>query len=263
MSVAAVMVARDEADIVEATVRHALWYVDELICADHRSIDGTRDILAGLPVTLFDVTERGFDGDSIWTWLAREAHARGHDWLLVNDADDIWHVNSELDIPVREYLATLDEQVLVVSGDSTNQIPTSGDDDEETNPVLRIVWRDRDPDAAKVACRLRPDFSYGRHGGWYGGVMKRPDIFRGLAVRHFTIRTAEQLVRKVRDGMDGMSVEAGMPEGFDESWGQWKGLTDDDIRARFYERFWSDDPDRGGLVYDPAPWRDGLAVTPE
>lgn len=43
--VCAVMLVKDESDIIETTIRHLLWHVDEVIVADNMSTDGTYDIL--------------------------------------------------------------------------------------------------------------------------------------------------------------------------------------------------------------------------
>ena len=52
MITAAVTMVRDEADIIETTVRHMLTQVDVVIVADNRSVDGTREILDSLPGAL-------------------------------------------------------------------------------------------------------------------------------------------------------------------------------------------------------------------
>ena len=99
--------------------------------------------------------------------------------------------------------------------------------------------------------------SYARHNAWYGGTLSPPTDF-GLRVRHFTIRSADQLVHKVRVGMDGYGVPADAPPGGDTGWEHWLGLSDDEIRERFRIDFWSADPVTDGLVHDPAPLKDGL-----
>jgi SAM-dependent methyltransferase len=54
-----IAMVKNEADIIEAFVRHNLGFVDVLVIADNDSVDGTREILVqlrqeGLPVVLFD-----------------------------------------------------------------------------------------------------------------------------------------------------------------------------------------------------------------
>lgn len=257
MSACGVMVARDSADIVEAVVRHSLWHLDDMICTDHRSIDGTREILDQLPVDLYELEGRGFDVELIWTWLAIKAYAKGHDWMVVVDDDDVWHVEADRDERVADFLELLPDTTRVVGASSFNHVPTSIDDPLEANPARRIGWRRINADARKVACRLRSDLTYGQHNAWYSGECWPPQD-RLFTIRHFTIRSADQLVDKVRTGLDSSSVEAGMPPGHDYGWqNQWGNATDDEIRTRFYAEFWSDDPEaEWSLVYDPAPLKE-------
>ena len=54
-----IMMAKNEADVVEAFVRHNLNYLDALVIVDNESVDDTRKILVqlqqeGLPIILFD-----------------------------------------------------------------------------------------------------------------------------------------------------------------------------------------------------------------
>jgi SAM-dependent methyltransferase len=54
-----IAMVKNEADIIEAFVRHNLGFMDALVIADNDSVDGTREILVqlrqeGLPIILFD-----------------------------------------------------------------------------------------------------------------------------------------------------------------------------------------------------------------
>lgn len=259
MSTAAVMVARDEADVIEAVVRHTLGHVDEMIAVDHRSIDGTREILRRLArrrskprMRVHVMDDRGLWGDKVWTSLAREAFDRGHEWVLIVDADDVWYTADDPTVRVADFLDSMNGDTLAVRGASFTHVPTARDNSREKNPLRRIGWRQRVPDSYKVACRLRSDFSYAKHEAWYNGHRSAPT--GGLALRHFTIRTAAQLVRKVRNGMDAASEAAGLPPGYDEGWAIWRGMSDAEIKARFRSRYFSPEPESdGSLVYDPAP----------
>jgi hypothetical protein len=58
MRLGAAAIVRNEADIIEAFVRHNLTLVDRLAIIDHGSFDGTESVLAalvkdGLPLTVF------------------------------------------------------------------------------------------------------------------------------------------------------------------------------------------------------------------
>jgi hypothetical protein len=91
---------RNEADIVEAFVRHNLAFVDGIAIFDHRSTDATPAILArlkaeGLPITLLQDSEEGFYQGSRVTTLARECFARTQaDFAFVLDADEFIRADS-------------------------------------------------------------------------------------------------------------------------------------------------------------------------
>jgi hypothetical protein len=84
---------RNEADIVEAFVRHNLTILDRLLVVDHGSVDGTSEILAalareGLPLSV-QRDERGPQFQSeIITQQCRVAFERGADFVFALDADE-------------------------------------------------------------------------------------------------------------------------------------------------------------------------------
>lgn len=269
MSTAAVMVVRDEADIIEPVVRHTLAHVDEIVVVDHRSTDGTREILAGLPVLLTRRDGRGLDGDAQRTRLAHIALGRGHDWALVVDGDDIWHTGED-DLRVADLLEHYAPDTLAVSAPVLDHVPTSADDPLESNPVRRTTWRRPLADARKVAFRLRPDLIYRNHNAEYNGEPAHP--VPGLLVRHFSIRSADQLIRKVRNGMDAYDHSGRRDLVLEEGWERWRGLTDEQIRGVFCDEFHAHDVSNLGpvvatadgwvpLVNDPAPLRSGSCTT--
>ena len=50
MRIASVSIVKDEADIIEAFVRHNLVFVDRMFIIDDRSSDNTSEILQGSPL---------------------------------------------------------------------------------------------------------------------------------------------------------------------------------------------------------------------
>jgi len=88
---------RNEADIIEAFVRHNLSRLDGLLVIDHRSDDRTRDILAalareGLPLAVsLDDDPAQRQPENI-TRLAREAFGHGADCVVPLDADEFLKV---------------------------------------------------------------------------------------------------------------------------------------------------------------------------
>jgi hypothetical protein len=95
-----VAMVRDEADVIEAFVRHNLSLLDGLAIVDHGSLDGTGDILAkleaeGLPVFVTRASEPGFFQSRHLTELAREMLGRqGADFVFALDADEFLKIGS-------------------------------------------------------------------------------------------------------------------------------------------------------------------------
>jgi hypothetical protein len=91
-------VVKNEADIIEANLRHNLRFLDRIIFFDHDSCDATRRILdalaaEGLPITLLarrsDRAEFGFWQGEFMSALAKlafEQHGADHVFLI--DADE-------------------------------------------------------------------------------------------------------------------------------------------------------------------------------
>jgi hypothetical protein len=97
MKLVGVAMVRNEADIVEAFVRNNLELLDALYVIDHRSDDGTREILQalaaeGLPLQLeFDDDVAQRQPENI-TRLARRAFAEGAEAVIPLDADEFLKV---------------------------------------------------------------------------------------------------------------------------------------------------------------------------
>jgi hypothetical protein len=89
-----VSMVRNEADIVEAFVRHNLAVLDGLIVVDHGSIDGTSGILAklqaeGLPLRVMSERDPAYRQSATITRLARQALAQdAADFVFALDADE-------------------------------------------------------------------------------------------------------------------------------------------------------------------------------
>ena len=54
MAVVAVTMVKNEADVIETTIRHIAAHVDHVIVADNGSTDGTRELLDELPCEVID-----------------------------------------------------------------------------------------------------------------------------------------------------------------------------------------------------------------
>ena len=91
---------RNEADVIEAFVRHNLTAVDGLAILEHGSTDGTAAILQslvreGLPVFLSTEDRPQFSQWQQMTWLVRDIMARAKpDFVFALDADEFLKVKS-------------------------------------------------------------------------------------------------------------------------------------------------------------------------
>lgn len=263
MSVAAVMLVRDEADIIEASVRNLLDQdVDWIYVSDNRSVDGTSELLAALAsetgrMTVTRDPEVGYWQSRKTTALARGAFEDGHAWVVPCDADEIWlpPPGTPLDVTVGRTLRALRPDVQVARAALYDFVETAFDDPTVDDPTLRLRWRLPDAGALpKVAARLSPHLTIhaGNHGADYGG---RPFVdVDALIVRHYTWRGADRYVRKILNGMEAYAA-TDLPETFGHHWRKWATVPDDDreqaIRDHYYE--WFQFASTDALVFDPLP----------
>src|ERR1700688_33804 len=109
MSVAAVLLVKDEADIIEFTLRHLKAQVDWIYAADNGSTDGTREILDALEngtaeawLTVLDDPVVAYYQAEKMTALAVRARMNGYQWVIPADADEFWYATDGR--PIRDFL---------------------------------------------------------------------------------------------------------------------------------------------------------------
>jgi Glycosyl transferase family 2 len=208
MKLVMTLLVRDEADVLESWLEyHRAAGVDFVIATDHRSEDGTSEILehyarAGYVHLLRE------DGDGIrqneWvTTMARLAATEfGADWVINSDADEFWWPRAG---SLKDVLATVPERYGVVRGAWRHFLPRP----EELGPLFeRMTVRLCMPAHPgekrtifhahqKVAHRARPDvrIETGNHNAEGTGL----EPLRGwypLEVLHFSFRSLSQFERK-------------------------------------------------------------------
>ena len=256
MAVYGISMMRDEADVARQVVSHMLGQVDAVIVADNGSTDGTRDILDELPVQVVDDPDRAYWQSAKMTRLAHLAGEHGATWVVPFDADELWH--SPGGQRIGDVLNSLAPEFLIAEAAVYDHVTSSLDDPAEADPFRRIGWRRNDPlPLPKVACRVRPDLvvDAGNHAATYSLAAPR---YRGLlSVRHFPYRSADQFIRKARNGAAAYAA-TDLPETVGAHWRAYGRILDESgeeaLAGVYREWFHLPDPQNtAGVIFDPAP----------
>lgn len=259
MTVAAVSMVKDEADIIAITVRHMLEQVDFVVVADNGSTDGSREALEDLhaeDLIILEDPDPAYYQSRKMTQLAAYAGSddnfwgHGADWIVPFDADERWYS------PHGRIADVLSECDTATAPAALYDHVATGIDPDDDNPVARIGWRRREPvPLPKVACRPRlpVTIEQGNHGAWYPFGETR-DL---LVVRHYPYRSAEQFVRKARNGAAAYKA-TDLPDHIGAHWRQYGAILDahgeQAVEDIFREWYWTADPTTDpSLIFDPCP----------
>ncbi len=95
MRVAALMIVRDEADVLAINLaHHRALGIDDFWIIDNGSTDATPEILRKAAAANASIRWQRDDGPfaqpEMTTALARDAHRAGADWIVAIDADEFW-----------------------------------------------------------------------------------------------------------------------------------------------------------------------------
>jgi Glycosyl transferase family 2 len=212
VNVVMTLLARDEADVVDAQVSYHLHAgVDHVIAMDNASSDGTTEILeryerAGCLRLLREPSDE-MRQDEWVTRMARLAAAEHDaDWVLHADADEFWWPRGG---SVKDVLATVPERYGVVRGCWRHFLPRPDDGSffaERMTVRLAAPAHPGDKETIfhahqKVAHRAHPEVEIerGNHNAEAPGL----EPLRGwhpLEVLHFSFRSVAQLERKAHGG---------------------------------------------------------------
>lgn len=255
MSVAAVMLVKNEIDIIDATLSWLETQVDEIIFQDNASDDGTREVALEHGVTLIDDAVVGYYQAKKTTALGQAAFKSGHNWVMPCDADEIWHTN-DIIRPLKSYLSGLGPEIQIVQAPMYHHFPTDDDDPAELNPVKRLRWRSRESGALpKVCARTASDLRIGagNHDARYISDQYARAVRGFVSIRHFSWRTPEQYLRKIRTGQAAYAATK-LPVTIGEHWRGWEDKPDQAVLA-WYDRWALHSKPHGDseLIFDPAP----------
>lgn len=211
MKLVMTVLARDEADIIAEHLEYHLGAgVDFVIATDHRSQDGTSEILesyAQRGVLRLIREEATFTQQRAWqTRMARlAASEHGADWVIGSDADEFWWPRGS---SLKEVLAGVPGKYGIVRGLLRNFMPMRDDTGwfvERLNVRLAAPAAINDPatpfrPAVKVAHRGDLGVVVGEGGSHQvSGVQGAPlRAWHPLEVLHFPLRSEEQCARKYR-----------------------------------------------------------------
>jgi hypothetical protein len=205
------LLVRDEADVVEANLAHHLALgVDHAIVTDHRSSDGTTEILErfagdGRLTLIREESEELRQSDWVTRMARLAATEQGADWVINGDADELWWPR---DGTLREVLAAVPARFGALRGLWRNFVPRPEDGRpfHERMTIRRPPASDlTDPFHAqvKVVHRAHPDVvvTQGNHDA-LGASLPLIREWLPFEVLHFPVRTAEQARRKFRVARD-------------------------------------------------------------
>lgn len=212
MKLIALSMVKDESDIVEVFVRHALRLFDEMVLVDNGSTDGTREILSqlqrdGSALTVIDDPRADRAQSDVMTRLLHETrNSRDCDYMAFLDADEFVGVKSRTRLE-----ASLDR----LPEDHFGLVPwrthVLRPDDAEgpENPILRMRWRRRKEEppydkvivpahARWIANAVVANGNHAMHDRVGRALPSAP--LEDLVIRHFPVRSAAQVRTKVING---------------------------------------------------------------
>ena len=210
VKLAMTLLVRDEADVLDAQLAyHLAAGVDVVIATDHRSSDGTTEILQryardGALHLVREDAERIRQSDWVTRMARLAATDYGADWVLNSDADEFWWPREGT---LRDVLAAVPPAFGVVRAVSRVFVPRPGDAPwpERLTARLALPAPINDPatpyrHVAKVAHRSHPQVvvRQGNH-GVAGAGLRELRTWAGLELLHFPLRSQEQVERKHRN----------------------------------------------------------------
>jgi Glycosyl transferase family 2 len=224
----AVATVRDELDVIEASITHLFDQgVDHVLVLDHRSSDGTRELLkkwstldARVHVVLDDAPGH-FQSEKI-TRLSIAAWWAGAEWVVPFDADEFWYAENAR---LADFLRSSSASVVIAQ--MHDLVPVGNESLEfrerefllDASPALDV----------KVAFRAHPLL---RVGSGNHGVARVGPQSPGLHVAHTPYRGVAQVARKFQTGAQALD-DSGAAD-----WEGWHWRVGASLSSVELERVW-------------------------
>ena len=210
MKLVATVLARDEADVIDAQVAfHLNAGVDFVIATDNNSHDGTTEILEAYArdgcLHLIREPAEGLRQGEWVTRMARLAATEfGADWVINTDADEFWWPRGGT---LKDVLANVPQRYGVVHAFWRCFVPRP-DDEESFAERMTIRLAQQAPinnpssvyrPVTKVLHRADPEVVVGRgNHGLVGSRLRPLTTWHPIEVLHFPLRSRAQWLHKVK-----------------------------------------------------------------
>ncbi|WP_082939190.1 glycosyltransferase family 2 protein [Mycobacterium sp. 852002-30065_SCH5024008] len=206
-----IAMVKNEADVIEAFVRHNLSLMDLLVIIDNDSVDDTRGILVqlqreGLPIVVFDDPVVGhFQAEIVTAVYRKVVPIFGPRFVFLLDADEF------IVAPSRETLYT---QLRALRPGTQAQyswrtyIPAPTGPEGNVSDPLRSITHRRAVEqpwykpiiVTKPKLDMKLSVKQGNHGVSYAGLPLRKVKLRDVTIAHFPVRSVEQFTSKILVG---------------------------------------------------------------
>jgi hypothetical protein len=245
MSVWAVAMVKDEADIIGDNIEWLLSQVDSILVADNMSTDGTSDILhrlssdnENLHVVLDD--EFAYYQSDKMTSLFKKIYEidPSVEWVVPFDGDEFWFSKNGT---IKDTLNNLESDVLTAPvWHMVSNLDTSTD-----SPLSDISWRQENPERFPVVA-FRYNSEAKIHMGNHGIDWPNARTNHGaLEVRHYQYRSLEHFIHKVRTGKKVLEA-ANLDAGSGAHWRTYGAMSDQEL-----QEIWNQWANESGLIFDP------------
>jgi hypothetical protein len=244
------LLVRDEEDIVAANILYHLSRgVDHIIVTNNCSVDDTREILQEFEragqITLIDEDEDDFSQFRWVTRMARLAQKMGADWVINNDADEMWwSVEGDL----KSVLAAVPPAYGCVTVQRMNALPLRSLSD---HPFEAMRFRDvqsvnglgqRLP--PKVAHRAVVDVCVQQGNHCVLAPSLGPSVSTSrIVISHFPYRSYPQFERRIASGGAAYLRNTALPPSVGAVWREfYERLRAGTLRVWYDELRYADDP---------------------